>query len=171
MLFRSDTIANLAAAAKGAKPTYRLIRPRVLVYAGALALVGVVMLVAFAARTTVELSVLRDRAPLFVTLSDGSIRNGYTIKILNKTPAAQRYALDVRGIPSAAVQVISGGEAPTAGIVLEAHPDSVSTYRVYVTARADAVLHESVPVTFRVRAEGGTASADRQSVFLGPDRD
>ena len=34
-------------------------------------------------RSTVGLSVLRDRAPVFVPLADGSLRNGYTLKIAN----------------------------------------------------------------------------------------
>ena len=33
----------------------------------------------------VEFNVLHDRQPLFVQLSDGSIRNKYEIKLLNKT--------------------------------------------------------------------------------------
>ncbi len=34
----------------------------------------------------IELKVLHERAPLFVTLSDGSIQNKYTLKMLNKMP-------------------------------------------------------------------------------------
>ena len=46
------------------------------------------MLGAFLMRSTLDVTVLRDRAPLFVRLSDGGVRNGYTIKIVNKTRGA-----------------------------------------------------------------------------------
>ncbi|MBV8535675.1 MAG: cytochrome c oxidase accessory protein CcoG, partial [Alphaproteobacteria bacterium] len=84
-LISFDTIAGTTAKAGRHGATYRLMRPRVILYLGLLAFVGAIMLGAFALRSTLDLTVLHDRAPLFVMLSDGSIRNGYTIKIVNKT--------------------------------------------------------------------------------------
>ena len=51
-----------------------------------------VMGIALATRARLDLAVLHDRAPLFVRVRDGGIRNGYTLKISNKTemPAAVR---------------------------------------------------------------------------------
>ena len=48
-------------------------------------------------RTVLEVNVLHDRNPPFVLLSDGSIRNGYTVKILNKLHEPREFALAVRG--------------------------------------------------------------------------
>ena len=48
---------------------------------------------ALALRSDTELHVLRDRAPLYVMLSDGSVRNGYTLKILNKAREQRSYTL------------------------------------------------------------------------------
>ena len=47
------------------------------------------------ARSTVDVNILPDRNPLFVTMSDGSIRNGYTIRVMNKEHA--RKGLRARG--------------------------------------------------------------------------
>jgi polyferredoxin len=52
-------------------------------------------------RSVVELTVLRDRAPLFVTLADGSVRNDYTLKILNKSRAERALRARARGHPPA----------------------------------------------------------------------
>ena len=71
------------------QPKIRWVRPRTIVYVVLLALVGLAMLISLSLRATVDINVLHDRNPLFVTLSDGSIRNGYTIKILNKTREAR----------------------------------------------------------------------------------
>ena len=45
---------------------------------------ALIMLAALLNRSTLEINVLHDRNPPFVLLSDGGIRNGYTVKILNK---------------------------------------------------------------------------------------
>ena len=63
-----------------------IVRPRTLIYAGLWSLIGLLMLFALLTRDRLDLNVLPDRNPLFVTLSDGSIRNGYTLKILNMLP-------------------------------------------------------------------------------------
>ena len=44
------------------------------------------LLYALLSRDRLEINVLHDRNPQFVTLSDGSIRNGYTVKLLNMIP-------------------------------------------------------------------------------------
>lgn len=53
-------------------------------YAVVLAAVGLVMLAALIRREPVDLNVLRDRNPVFVRLSNGDIRNAYTLKIMNR---------------------------------------------------------------------------------------
>jgi cytochrome c oxidase accessory protein FixG len=170
-LIAFTTLAAQSARASGTKATYRLIRPRVLVYTALLAVVALVMLGAFLMRTTVEVSVLRDRAPLFVTLADGAIRNGYTFKILNKTREDRVYTLHLAGLKDASLRIVGGGEE-TEGhdLRLTARPDSVASYRIYVSAPRAALAAESTPITFELRAERGRESADYHAVFLGPGR-
>jgi cytochrome c oxidase accessory protein FixG len=164
-----DTLANQAERAAGRPPKFRLVRPRVLIYAALLAVVGAVMLGALLTRDTVELNVLRDRAPLFVTLSDGAIRNGYTLKILNKERLERHYRLEVAGISDARLTVVGhegGSDGQTAEV--DAKPDSVATFRVYVAAPRSAVRGESMPVTFTVREMQAGETAAYTSVFMGP---
>jgi cytochrome c oxidase accessory protein FixG len=170
-LIAFDTISNVAAKAERRPTSYTLIRPRVVLYVALLAVVGAIMLGALLLRPTVELTVLRDRAPLFVTLSDGSIRNGYTIKVLNKTRQAHRYTLDEKGLPNATLNVVAANEpaGQAAEVVLEARPDTVATYRVYVTAPARD-LPDSTPLIFRLRETQTGAVADHGTVFLAPAR-
>merc|ERR1712091_8912 len=62
----------------------RILRPRTILYTVLWAAIGVGMVVSLFMRESIDLSVARDRNPLFVTLADGSIRNGYTIKVSNQ---------------------------------------------------------------------------------------
>ena len=49
-----------------------------------IAVVGGIMLYTLATRDSEGISVIHDRNPMFVRLSDGALRNGYTIRIVNK---------------------------------------------------------------------------------------
>ena len=66
-----DTLADQAAKAEGRQATFRFLRPRTIIYVSALLIAVTVMTVALAMRSSIGLSVLHDRAPLFVRLPDG----------------------------------------------------------------------------------------------------
>jgi cytochrome c oxidase accessory protein FixG len=170
-LVRFDTLTNQNCRAEGKPPHHRFVRPRTMIYAGVLAAVSVVMLVALMLRTTVELNVLRDRAPLFVTLSDGQIRNAYTIHVLNKTHEPRDFEFAVSGLAGAALSVAGAQAAPAARVPLAAKPDSVATYRVFVTVPAETVAgRASSPVRFELVPASGPGSARYESVFLSSGR-
>ncbi|MGE0716785.1 MAG: cytochrome c oxidase accessory protein CcoG [Alphaproteobacteria bacterium] len=160
-----DTLASQSVEAAGGHAPPRLVRPRTLIYAALIAVVGVVMLTALALRASVEMTVQRDRSPLWVMLADGRIRNAYTVKLLNKTRDEHVYVLSVDGLADAVV-TLSEGEA--AEIV--ARGDAVATRRVLVTLPAGAVLPESTPIVFRAAPRDGGETAHHDSVFLAPRR-
>ena len=83
-----DTLARQAAKREGRIRAAPLLRPRTSSISAALVLALIGMASALATRQTMSLSVQRDRAPLFVTLPDGQLRNGYTLQMLNKTRRA-----------------------------------------------------------------------------------
>ena len=84
-------------------------------------------------RTTLEINVLHDRNPPFVMLSDGSIRNGYTIKILNKLHEPRAFALRSRDLPGAQITIV-GMEA---GATIRVTTDDVRELRAFVTLSKD----------------------------------
>lgn len=151
-----DTEANGRSRAAGGPPVSRVLRPRTVLYGVLVAAVGGGMLYGLATRSLTGLSVLHDRNPLFVTLSDGAIRNGYTVRILNKRPMPRRFALTVEGLPDARVDVVGGtpGDMPVPS-------DATQEFRVLVFAPSGARADASVPLTFRISdpATGETALA------------
>ena len=93
-------------------------------------LVGAIMLVALLNRTTLEINVLHDRNPPYVLLSDGGIRNGYTVKILNKLHQPREFTLEARGLPGARLAIV-GMEA---GAKIRVTTDDLRELKVFVTA-------------------------------------
>src|SRR5690348_14439272 len=79
-LIAYDTDANVKRRLEGQKARFRFVRPRTLLYTGVIALVSAIMLLGLSTRHTLELDVLRDRNPNYVTLADGAVRNAYTLK-------------------------------------------------------------------------------------------
>ncbi len=143
-----DTDDNVKRRIAGEKPVYNPLRLRTIIYAALILVVGGAMVFQLATRRTVELSVLHDRSPLFVRLSDGSIRNAFTIRILNKRPDERPVALTVHGLPGIRIEAV--GVTPTADLrpVVTVGPDSSREVRVLVTLPPDVRPEKTQPITF-----------------------
>jgi cytochrome c oxidase accessory protein FixG len=142
------SIAGEARAAQGGTQRIRPIRPRTLAYFALWASVGLIMLYALASRSTTDLNVLHDRNPLSVLLADGSVRNAYTFKVLNKTHQTESYRVSAEGLAGAVISVVGAGELDHQAPVLTVEPDSVQTFRVLVTVPKNALPKEESEFTF-----------------------
>jgi cytochrome c oxidase accessory protein FixG len=169
-LITYDSIANQVARSKGENPKKRLIRARTLIYVAVLAVVLAVMAVGLATRSRLQINILHDRAPLFVTLSDGSIRNGYTYKVLNMQQQPKTYTLSVDGVDGATLRVIGVADAPSRAVDLTVKPDDVGSFRVFVTAHPSVLEGRSTDLTFNLRDKQTGQVVAHDSVFAGPGR-
>lgn len=169
-LIAYDTIDNLEAAAKGKSSPVKLLRPRVLVYVALIAIVGAIMLVALLNRSVLEVNVLRDRNPLFVQLSDGSIRNGYTIKILNKRHESRKFRLGTQNLLGASIRIV--GFEKDVDPVIDVVPDDLRALRVYVTVPVQNVqgLNSVTDFDFTVTDLGDGSTTRNDTTFRSPER-
>jgi cytochrome c oxidase accessory protein FixG len=163
-----DTLAQQTAKKAGRHEPTRLIRPRTVIYVSVLLVAMTGMAVALLTRSTVNLSVQRDRAPVFVPLADGSLRNGYTVKIVNKTQLHSAFDLTVQGLPGAMLVVAEGDPTPAAALRMLSASDEVDTFRVLVTARPAALADGSQPVDFVLRDTATGQQTIYHSTFMGP---
>jgi cytochrome c oxidase accessory protein FixG len=111
----------------------KILRPRVLLYVSVFTAMGLGLLATLLMRDRLELNVLHDRNPQFVILSDGSIRNGYTIKILNMVPQHRTMELTLEGLPGATMASEPATQPEGRSINLEIGPDQTHPVKVYVT--------------------------------------
>jgi len=82
----------------------RIVRPRILAYAGLLTALLATFAWGVAHRSALILEVLRDRNALYRESSDGGIENSYTVKLVNKTRAPAQLHLSVAaGSPASIV--------------------------------------------------------------------
>jgi cytochrome c oxidase accessory protein FixG len=160
-LIAYDNEINIARRRDGKPPVYRFIRARTVIYAAIIVLAGAAMLYALATRSHIEISVRHDRNPLFVTLSDGSIRNAHTVHLLNKRHDISQIALAVEGLSAAEVHVVGQDTAIPGAPLIPVGPDQGREVRILVTVPPGARVDRSTPLTFRAtdKATGATATA------------
>jgi cytochrome c oxidase accessory protein FixG len=168
-LITYDTEYNQAAHAAKQPTRLQLIRPRTIVYTLIMLMVAGFMAMTLAMRATTDINVLHDRNPLFVTLSDGSIRNGYTVKILNMRREARDYSLEVEGLGPVTLSVVGREDQGGGMALLPAAPDSVATYRVYVAAPREALSAAANDITFTLTNKATGEAVRHETVFRGPE--
>jgi cytochrome c oxidase accessory protein FixG len=160
-LIAYDTDRAVSLRAQGQSPKYSLLRTRTLLYAVLIALISALMLWGYTSKSTYEFSVLKDRSPPFIRLSDGRVRNGYTLKLVNKSTEAQVVDVSVEGIDGAEFEIIGIGKAAK-GDSLQLSPDAygVGRYRILITVPASSETgQDSLVVQIRDTDTGETVSA------------
>lgn len=164
-LIAYDTHVNVEKRQRGERAGIHLIRPRTVLYAALMMIVGAIMLYALATRSTLDLNVIRDRSPPFVRLADGGMRNDYALKLINMAPRARHVRIEVSGLEGA--HFISNGHQVTASgaIEVDAQSDGVVNVRVHVGAPA-GVGAGSHPLRFTITDTETGERADSASAFF-----
>jgi cytochrome c oxidase accessory protein FixG len=152
-LIAYDTPQNIERRTKCERPHFTFVRPRVILYAAALVAVAAVMLFGLSTRATIDLNVLRDRNPNFVQLSDGSVRNAYTVKVMNRAAKARDFSLAIEGLQGFSVKII-GFEDVKLPVKVAVDADRLRTLRVLLTVPGERLSAKSLPVVFTVSGDG-----------------
>jgi cytochrome c oxidase accessory protein FixG len=137
----------------------RLLRPRVLIYAALLAVVGASFLALAARRLPMELYVAHNREALTMQSADGRIGNSFTLHIENRDRAERRFALS---LAEDDLELLAGVNP----IVVPAM--SAIETRVFVLAEADELSGPDTPVHFVLDREEAGGRLVRAAHFLAP---
>jgi len=168
-LIAYDTDINIKRRLGGQRPFYNIVRTRTVLYVVIMGVVAAAMAYALATRRAEAVSVIHDRNPLYVRLSDGSLRNAFAIRLLNKSRDSETFVLRVTGLPDADVDVVGSSAFSGANPLIEVGPDQSREVRVLVTARGRIAPGASIPLTFTItRAAGGAPAVSASDHFLAP---
>jgi len=169
-LIAYDTDINIQRREQGLMPVFKLIRARTVIYVALILLTATVMITVYANRATIGLNVLHDRNPLHVVMSDGSIRNAYTIRILNKSDRPRRLDLALAEGPKATLSANGESLRDGAALSFDVGADQTFEARVFLTAPQADVSARSTPVVFRLTAEdpAGAEISETRDFFDAP---
>ena len=146
-------------------PTRRhILRPRTVIYTFLWSLVGVGLVVALFIRPDIDITVAAVRNPQFVTLSDGSIRNTYDVRIRNMGGGNATFHISVTS--DAAFDVSLEG---TNGLTVYVPADVTQLQRVYVIAPPDSPAADGERTDLRIWVEEGSENirAHQDTAFFG----
>jgi cytochrome c oxidase accessory protein FixG len=141
-----------------------VLRPRTLLYSCIWAAFGLAMVYALFIRPEIEMTVAPVRNPTFVTLSDGSVRNTYELRLRNKHGEARMFGLHVKG--DLALNLSLEHSAYSA---VEVPADDTLKLRVHVTAAPSSrpALESETAMRFWVEDLGNGERAFWDTVFNG----
>lgn len=164
--YDTDVAVEARACGKPA-PKFKLLRVRTMLYAGLMTVIAGLMVLGFSTKATFELNVLKDRSPPFVELSDGDIRNGYTLKMVNKDSQDRMLSLAVKGPEGLTYKVVGFEDtALTEALDLPVEAHGVDRFRVLVTAPPGRAQRQ---ITFTLTDTVTGETTTNRASFRGPD--
>src|SRR6478736_6162849 len=112
--------------------------------------VGGIMIYTLATRDSEGISVIHDRNPMYVRLSDGALRNGYTIRIVNKQLKYRDFIVSVEGLPSTLVDFVGLPPRADGRQLISVGPDQSKEVRVVVTDYSTTPPAPSTSILFKL---------------------
>jgi cytochrome c oxidase accessory protein FixG len=160
----SDEAAERAGVAP--KPLWRhILRPRTILYTAAWVLIGAALVYALFIRSDIELTVSPVRNPTYVTLSDGSVRNIYDVRLRNKQGTDTTFRIGLSSESTLRIELESRDGQNN--VVVPA--DQTILQRVYVIARPQDAAARAAVTPLRLWVEDVTKQvrASKATTFNG----
>lgn len=153
---------------KPPKPIWKhIFRVRTMVYTVLWTGIGALIVFALFMRSDIDLNVSPLRNPVYVTLSDGSIRNTYKLRIRNMTNGA--YPFEISVTPKGMFKLkLQGVESTTVTVPA----DETGTHKLFIIAPPDSPAAKAELTEIRIWAED-KATGKRtfaETVFTGKGR-
>jgi polyferredoxin len=126
--------------------------------------VGIGLVVALFLREEIDVNVSPIRNPVYVTMSDGTIRNAYDLRLRNKEGDDRAFQLSITSEAQLTLR-IEGVEGPS--VMVPAN--ETKTQRVFIEAAPGSPAAEahSTPVRIWVEDPVSTARVHKDTVFSG----
>ena len=143
-------------------------RPRTVMYTVLWGGVGIGLIVALFLRSPIDVSVTPVRNPTYVTLSDGSIRNAYDLRLRNMQGDDAQFTITVTS--DAPVDMSIEG---VKGLTVTVPANETMSQRVYLTGAAgsDAAESDRTEVRLWIEEQGTTNRVHHDTIFNGKDED
>lgn len=152
-------------AGKPPKPIWKhVLRRRTILYTVLWSLIGFGLVFALFIRADIDLTVEPVRNPQFIVMSDGSVRNTYTLRLRNKHGEPREFRISLTA--DTILRITQEGSDTN---VLTVAPDSTTQARVYVIARPQDPASSAASTDLRLWVEDVESGerAHRDSVFNG----
>lgn len=148
--------SNIEKARVGEPARRRVVRPKTIGLALSAIALASAMGIGLGMRSEAKIAVIHDRNPVAVRLSDGRVRNGYTVRLYNKADDQRSFRIAVDGLEDAVVDVVGSDS------VLNVSSDATREIRVLVTASTG----DRQPVSFIATDVESGRAVTAQDIFF-----
>jgi polyferredoxin len=144
-----------------------IFRPRTILYFTLWAAIGVALVVGLFVRPDLTFTLRPERNPVYVTLSDGAIRNAYEIGVRNTHGESRPYYVSLGENSPFEVSVQGTDQS-----VVEVPADTETKVRIYVVAEpgSDQARADRTPIRIWVTDGESGDRASKETVFNGTGR-
>ena len=143
-LIRYDTLQNL-----NTNPDFfsvqkaKFFRPRTLYYLVIISIICTAIMFGLITKKPISVSVLQERNPLYVLLSDGSIRNTYQLNIANKSYHIKKLTLTTSHSNVLDLKILNQEHN-----FIELKPQALSEFKIFLTTKNKITNTESLLIDF-----------------------
>ena len=141
-----------------------ILRPRTILYTSLWSLVGVALVFALFIRSDIDMTVAPVRNPTFVTLSDGSVRNTYEVRLRNKHGETRPFRLSVKGDETVRLQLEG---TPYSTVNVDANAQKLQRVYLVAPAGSDPANAERTDVRLWVEDVTNGDRAYKDTIFNG----
>jgi cytochrome c oxidase accessory protein FixG len=145
------------------------LRARTLIYIVMWSLVGLGLLYLLLIRDRLEVNVQHDRNPVAIKLSDGSVRNGYTIKLLNMIQEPRVITLSIEGLPGSEIAITGMENVKGQNAAVPVEPDKLRALRVFVTVPQTSLKTGGTPFRIVVKDPQSFETDTYNATFEAPE--
>ncbi|MBF9057139.1 cytochrome c oxidase accessory protein CcoG [Rhodobacterales bacterium HKCCA1065] len=143
-----------------------IFRPRTIIYTILWSGIGIGLTVALFMRGEIDMTVAPVRNPLYVTLSDGTIRNTYDIRLRNMTHEDAAFAVSV--VSEAGLEISLEGEDNTT-VTVPADETHLQRVYVYAAPNSQTAQTERTDIRFWIENLATNERSSQDSSFAGRD--
>ncbi|RWK14299.1 FixG Ig-like domain-containing protein, partial [Mesorhizobium sp.] len=99
----------------------------------------------------------------------GSIRNGYTVKLLNMIPEPRTIVVAIQGLQGAEMSVVGDDIPEGRSFAIPVEPDRLKMLKVFVRQPADQIQGTAQTFKFRVEDKASFEADEYTATFNAPE--
>ena len=109
------------------------------------------------------------RAPMYTTMQDDGVREGYTLRLSNKWSDARKFAITVEGLKDAALKSEQVDASDGARLIVEVDPDANQEIDVFITAPRASLSVRRARSSSAQPMSPAARRPSRATISSGPD--
>lgn len=145
-----------------------VLKPRTFIYAAIWGGIGLAMIAALLVRDRLDASFEHVRNPPFIRLSDGSIRNGFALKLANMRLEPRMFEVTLNGLPEANMTQSNNANPPARSLRVLVPANQSHETQIFVTLPKSALSDEPA-FSFDVQDLFGTDAITYDASFFMPE--